>query len=250
MNKDILQIRDVWKKFGGLIAVKNVTFNVGEREILGIIGPNGAGKTTLFNLITGYYKPDRGKIFFIQENITGYPTYKLAKKGLVRTFQIVRPFLGMSILDNVLVSIYASKGLWKSPSEREVLKIAEEVLDFVKLRDKKDILAEDLAHGERKRLEIARALAIDPKLLLLDEPVGGLTPKEIDEIAYLIHKIHREKEITLVIIEHNMRMIMKICDRIIVMNQGEILSEGTAEEVSSDKRVIKAYLGERYVIRS
>ena len=241
-----LEVMRVWKTFGGLVAVKDVSFKVAEGELLGIIGPNGAGKTTLYNVITGFYKPDRGRILFYGEDITGKPPHELAKKGLVRTFQLVKPFLGMTVLDNVLVSIYMRHGIVRGIDEREAVEEAREKLEFVGLLHRENVLAEALPHGEKKRLEIARALAVNPKLLLLDEPVGGLTPTEIDEIVELIRRIH-EGGITVIVIEHNMRMVMNLCRRIIVLNFGEILAEGTPEEIASNPEVIKAYLGEKFV---
>ncbi len=245
----ILDVEGVVKKFGGLVAVDNVSFSVKEGEIFGIIGPNGAGKTTLFNVITGFYKPDSGKIRFLGEDITGMRPNKLAKLGLTRTWQIVKPFLGMSVLDNVLVSIYATKGVISGLSEEEAVEKAEMILEFAGLLHRKDALAEALPHGERKRLEIARALATEPKLLMLDEPAGGLTPTEMDEVMEVVRKV-RESGVTVVIIEHNMRVIMNVCERIMVLNFGRKIAEGSPEEISRNEEVIKAYLGERFHVRS
>ncbi len=245
----ILEVEGVVKRFGGLVAVNNVSFGVKEGEIFGIIGPNGAGKTTLFNVITGFYKPDSGKIRFLGRDITGMKPNKLAKLGLTRTWQIVKPFLGMSVLDNVLVSIYATKGVISGLSEEEAVKKAEEILEFAGLLHRKEALAEALPHGERKRLEIARALATEPKLLMLDEPAGGLTPAEMDEVMEVVRKV-RESGVTVVIIEHNMRVIMNVCERIMVLNFGRKIAEGSPEEISRNEEVIKAYLGERFHVRS
>ncbi|MGC8890880.1 MAG: ABC transporter ATP-binding protein [bacterium] len=244
----ILEVIDLWKSFGGMIAVKGVSFSVRKGELLGIIGPNGAGKTTLYNLITGFYRPDRGRILLYGEDITGVPPHKLARKGLVRTFQLVRPFLGMTVLENVLVPIYARFGMLGG-NRNEIIKEAREKLKIVGLLNKEELLAEVLSHGEKKKLEIARALAINPDILLLDEPVGGLTPKEIDEIVDLIREVHKSG-ITVIIIEHNMRAIMNLCRRILVLNFGEILAEGTPEEIKSNPKVIEAYLGEKYAVGS
>ncbi|MDK2384595.1 MAG: ABC transporter ATP-binding protein [Candidatus Korarchaeota archaeon] len=245
----ILEVERVVKRFGGLVAVDNVSFSVKEGEIFGIIGPNGAGKTTLFNVITGFYKPDSGRVRFLGKDITSMRPNKLAKLGLTRTWQIVKPFLGMSVLDNVLVSIYATKGVISGISEEEAVERAEGILEFAGLLHRKDVLAEALPHGERKRLEIARALATEPKLLMLDEPAGGLTPTEMDEVMEVVRKV-RESGGTVVIIEHNMRVIMNVCERIMVLNFGRKIAEGSPEEISRNEEVIKAYLGERFHARS
>jgi len=245
---NILEVKGVTKMFGGLVAVNNVSFEVSKGEIFGIIGPNGAGKTTLFNVISGFYRPDKGRIFFDGKEITGQKPHKLAKLGLTRTWQIVKPFLGMKVLDNVLVSIYATKGIVTGMSEEEAVRKAEEILDFVGLLHRKDLLAEALPHGERKRLEIARALATDPKLLMLDEPAGGLTPTEMDEVMDVARRV-RESGITVIVIEHNMRVIMNICERIMVLNFGRKIAEGTPEEISTNEEVIKAYLGEKFYVK-
>lgn len=245
----ILRLEGVTKRFGGILAVDDVSFSVREGEIFGIIGPNGAGKTTLFNVITGFYKPDSGRIEFKGRDITGVRPHRLAKLGLTRTWQIVRPFLGMSVLDNVLISIYATKGILGGISEEEAIRRAESILEFAGLSHRKSVLAEALPHGERKRLEIARALATDPKLLMLDEPAGGLTPTEMDEVMDVVRKA-RESGVTVVIIEHNMRVVMNVCERIMVLNFGRKIAEGTPEEISRNEEVIKAYLGEKFHARS
>ena len=245
---NILEVKGVTKTFGGLVAVNNVSFEVSKGEIFGIIGPNGAGKTTLFNVISGFYRPDKGRIFFDGKEITGQKPHKLAKLGLTRTWQIVKPFLGMKVLDNVLVSIYATKGIVTGMSEEEAVRKAEEILDFVGLLHRKDLLAEALPHGERKRLEIARALAMDPKLLMLDELAGGLTPTEMDEVMDVVRRV-RESGITVIVIEHNMGVIMNICERIMVLNFGRKIAEGTPEEISTNEEVIKAYLGEKFYVK-
>lgn len=245
---NILEVKEVTKTFGGLVAVNNVSFEVSKGEIFGIIGPNGAGKTTLFNVISGFYRPDKGRIFFDGKEITGQKPHRLAKLGLTRTWQIVKPFLGMKVLDNVLVSIYATKGIVTGMSEEEAIRRAEEILDFVGLLHRKDLLAEALPHGERKRLEIARAIATEPKLLMLDEPAGGLTSTEMDEVMDVVRRV-RESGITVIVIEHNMRVIMNICERIMVLNFGRKIAEGTPEEISTNEEVIKAYLGERFYVK-
>ncbi|MEM0267921.1 MAG: ABC transporter ATP-binding protein [Candidatus Korarchaeum sp.] len=241
----ILEGKDITKRFGGLIAVDDVTFGVREGEIFGIIGPNGAGKTTLFNVLTGFYRPERGRVIFQGTDITGKKPNEIAKIGLTRTWQIVKPFLGMKVLDNVLVPIYVKKGILRGISEQEAIERAEEILKFVGLSHRKDALAEALPQGERKRLEIARALATEPKLLMLDEPAGGLTPTEMDEIMEVVRRV-RESGVTVVVIEHNMRVVMGVCERIMVLNFGKKIAEGTPEEIARNEEVIKAYLGERF----
>jgi branched-chain amino acid transport system ATP-binding protein len=241
----ILEANNITKRFGGLVAVDDVTFSVREREIFGIIGPNGAGKTTLFNVITGFYKPDKGRIIFQGNDITGKKPNEIAKMGLLRTWQIVRPFLGMKVIDNLLVPMYVKKGIIGGITEREAIERANEILEFVGLSHRRDFLAEALPQGERKRLEIARALASEPKLLMLDEPAGGLTPTEMDEVIDVVRKL-RESGITVVVIEHNMRVVMGICERIMALNFGRKIAEGTPEEIGRNEEVIKAYLGERF----
>jgi branched-chain amino acid transport system ATP-binding protein len=241
----ILEVNNVTKRFGGLIAVDDVTFGVKEGEIFGVIGPNGAGKTTLFNVITGFYKPERGRILFKRNDITGKKPNKIAKMGLLRTWQIVKPFLEMKVIDNVLVPIYVKKGIVRGITEREAIEMANEILEFVGLTHRRDFLAKALPQGERKRLEIARALASEPKLLMLDEPAGGLTPVEMDEMMGVVRRL-REAGITIVVIEHNMRVVMGICERIMVLNFGRKIAEGTPEEIGRNEEVIKAYLGERF----
>lgn len=245
----ILRGQNITKRFGGLVAVDDVNFEVKDGEIFGIIGPNGAGKTTLFNVITGFYKPDKGRVIFNGIDITGKKPNEIAKLGLTRTWQLVRPFLGMKVLDNVLVPIYVKKGIIGGISESEAIQKADEILDFVGLSHRREALAEALPQGERKRLEIARALATEPKVLMLDEPAGGLTPKEMDEVIEVVKKV-RETGVTVVIIEHNMRVVMGVCERIMVLNFGRKIAEGTPEEIARNEDVIKAYLGERFHVGS
>ncbi|MGC8753339.1 MAG: ABC transporter ATP-binding protein [Fervidicoccaceae archaeon] len=235
-----LKLVNVSKYFGGLAAVKNVSFEF-KKGILGIIGPNGAGKTTLFNLITGFYKPSSGRIFFKGNDITNLPSYKITKMGLSRTFQIPRPFLRISVLDNVTAAvIYGGK---KNVSLKEGRKRAFEILKTVGLENKAEVPAGSLNHFERRLLELARALATEPKLLLLDEVVAGLTPKEIDNMIKLIRDLN-SSGIDFIWIEHIMKAIMTTADRIIVLNFGQIISEGTPAQVAKDPQVISAYLGE------
>jgi len=245
----ILELSNITKKFGGLTAVNDVSLNVKEHDIFGIIGPNGAGKTTLFNIITGFYKPDSGRILFNGVDITGKKPNEIAKLGITRTWQIVKPFLGMTVLDNVLVAIYVKKGILRGLSEHTAIEKAEEILEFVGLSHRKHVLSEALPQGERKRLEIARALATEPRVLMLDEPAGGLTNIEMDEIIEVVKKV-RESKVTVVLIEHNMKVVMGLCDRVIALNYGKKIAEGTPEEVAKNEEVIKAYLGERFYVES
>lgn len=244
----IMQGHNITKLFGGLVAVDNVSFKVNQGEIFGIIGPNGAGKTTLFNIITGFYKPDQGTIYFNGINITGKKPNEIAKLGLVRTWQIVKPFLGMTVLDNVLIPQYVKKGVLRGIDERQAVDKADALLEFVGLIHRKNSYAETLPQGERKRLEIARALAAEPTLLMLDEPAGGLTPSEMDEIINVVKKL-KKSGITIVLIEHNMKVVMGVCDRIMVLNFGRKIAEGTPDEIAKNDEVIRAYLGVRFYAR-
>mgnify|MGYP001773591472 FL=1 len=238
----LLEVKNLTKRFGGLIAVNNVSFNVDEGEILGIIGPNGAGKTTLFNLITGHIKPDSGKVIFKGEDITGQPPNKIANKGLVRTFQIVRPFKHLPTIANVLVAINSPRGRkrieWVKTPERKAM----EMLEDVGLSDLMLEPAENLSHGDLKRLEMARAMALEPELLLLDEPFGGLNPVETEYMIKTIQRLHLDGH-TMVIVEHKLYALMKLVKRVIVMHYGEIIAEGTPQEIAQNKKVIEVYLG-------
>lgn len=238
----MLEVENLTKRFGGLIAVNNVSFNVEEGEILGIIGPNGAGKTTLFNLITGYLKPDFGKVIFKGEDITGQLPNKIANKGLVRTFQIVRPFRHLPTIANVLVAINSPRGRkrieWVKTPERKAM----EMLEDVGLSDLMLEPAENLSHGDLKRLEMARAMALEPELLLLDEPFGGLNPVETEYMIKTIQRLHLDGH-TMVIVEHKLHALMKLVKRVIVMHYGEIIAEGAPEEIAKNKKVIEVYLG-------
>jgi branched-chain amino acid transport system ATP-binding protein len=245
----ILEVINISKRFGGLTAVDNVSFKVEATEVLGIIGPNGSGKTTLFNLMTGFLKPDKGSIIFNGTNIAGKKPHQIANMGIIRTWQLVKPFLRMSVLDNVLVALYVRNGIIKGEDEYRLVERATEILELVGLNHRKYATAETLPQGEKKRLELARALATEPRVLMLDEPMGGLTTTETNEIIRVVEKI-KESKITVILIEHNMKVIMNICDRIIALNNGKKIAEGSPQEVSKNSEVLKAYLGEKFYVGS
>jgi branched-chain amino acid transport system ATP-binding protein len=238
VSQPLLGLTNVRVAFGGLIAVDDVSFDVEAGEIVGLIGPNGAGKTTLFNAVSGYYRPARGRIAFQGRDITGRAPYALAALGIGRTFQIVKPFAGLSVLDNVLVASYL-----RAPRQAEARRKAWEVLEFIGLADRADLPAAGLTMAGRKRLEMAKALALHPTLLLLDEVVAGLNPTEADQTVQLILKI-RDAGVTILIVEHIMRVIMQISTRIVVLNYGRMIAQGRPEAVARDRQVIQAYLGE------
>jgi branched-chain amino acid transport system ATP-binding protein len=239
-NLSILELKGVTKRFGGVIAVKNLDIKVYESEILGIIGPNGSGKTTVFNLITGILKPNSGSIIFKEKDITKCKPWEIFNMGIGRTWQIPRLFLNMSVLENVLIGTI-SKGV----NINEAKKKADCILKLLHMNEKADFSPRILTPKEMKLLEIARAISGDPILLLLDEPFAGLNPKEIEELMDIIKKIKENSGLTVVVIEHVMRAIMALSERIIVMNEGEKICEGTPRAVSVDNRVIEAYLGKR-----
>jgi branched-chain amino acid transport system ATP-binding protein len=233
----LLEIRHVSKFFGGLAANSDVSFEVPEGTVMGLIGPNGAGKTTLFNCITGYYAPSKGEVVFNGRRMNGMKPDKVCKLGMVRTWQKVRPLTNLPVLDNVMVG-----ALCRTNSVKVARTIALEQLRIVRLQNKAGFLAGALPIGERKRLEVARVLATKPKLLLLDEVMGGLNPNESEEIIQLILDIRREG-ITQIVIEHDMKAIMRMSDRIVVLNSGEKIAEGAPKEIVENPQVIEAYLG-------
>jgi branched-chain amino acid transport system ATP-binding protein len=235
----ILEIKHVSKFFGGLAANSDVSFAMDEGMIMGLIGPNGAGKTTLFNCITGYYPPSKGEVIFKGLSLNGLEPDRVCKLGMVRTWQKVRPLAKLSVVDNVMVGALCRTGSLKVARE-----LAMAQLKVVRMDHKADFIAGGLPIGERKKLEVARALATQPQLLLLDEVMGGLNPAESDEIIQLILDIKKTGSITQMVIEHDMKAIMRISDRIVVLNSGEKLAEGTPQEVVSNPEVVRAYLGD------
>lgn len=230
----------VTKNFGGLTAVNDVSFEVEKGEIMGLIGPNGAGKTTLFNVINGFYSPTGGDVLFKGEKISGLKPHKLCKRGIARTFQVVKPLQRLSVLDNVIASAFV-----RARTKQRAEEIALETLRFTHLENDRDVISKGLPLGKRKRLEIARALATWPEMLLLDESFAGLNPSELNESIEIIKRI-KAKGITVLIIEHHMKVIMSISDRIVVLNYGEKIAEGTPGEIGSNNDVIEAYLGEAH----
>nr|WP_320015190.1 ABC transporter ATP-binding protein [uncultured Desulfobacter sp.] len=237
---NLLELKDVTKQFGGLTAVDRLSLSMEKGEILGVIGPNGAGKSTAFNCIAGVFPPTKGEVIFDGHVINGQKPWDLCKKGIARTFQIVKPFASKSVLYNVTVGAFAN-----TSSRTEAEAKAIDVLKLLNFDDKKDAKSSDLTIADRKRLEIARALATEPRLLLLDEVMAGLRPAEVDEMVEIIRFL-REQGITILVIEHIMRAIMALSDRIVVIHFGKKIAEGTPEQVASDENVIKAYLGDEY----
>ena len=250
----ILELRSATIKFGGLVAVNEVSFELNKGDLFGLIGPNGAGKTTCFNIITGVYKPTSGDILFNGRNITGTPSNKIAKLGICRTFQNIRLFKALSVLENIVVGGFLrhKTGLFSalaylpnSIHETEHLRAeAMELLKVVNLEHVADVRSADLAYGMQRRLEIARAMATQPELLLLDEPAAGMNPLEKDELLKIVKKIRDEHGMTVLLIEHDMRFVMNLCERIVVLDHGEEIAAGPPSAIRNDPKVIAAYLGE------
>jgi branched-chain amino acid transport system ATP-binding protein len=243
----ILLAQEVTLRFGGLTALDRVSFDVSSGEIFGLIGPNGAGKTTLMNAINGIFRPNSGTLTFDGRPITGLAPHRIARRGIARTFQVMRPFAGMSVRENVAIG--ARFGRADGPSSMSAaLAKADEALALMGLADLATVGVADLTTGQRKKLELARALAMDPKLLLLDEVMAGLNPREIGEVMELVRRVNG-MGVTVMLIEHLMKAVMGLCDRILVLHHGGPIALGTPDEVTHDQTVIRAYLGERYATR-
>ncbi|GFH40445.1 ABC transporter ATP-binding protein [Pseudolactococcus insecticola] len=249
----LLEVKNLTKNFGGLTAVGDVNIELGESELVGLIGPNGAGKTTLFNLLTGVYEPTEGTVTLDGKILNGMPTYKIAAAGLSRTFQNIRLFKDLTVLDNVLIAMGTRKksklfeSLFRLPGyykqEETMKKEAMELLAIFDLDVKSDNLAKNLPYGEQRRLEIVRALATNPKILFLDEPAAGMNPQETAELTTLIKQIQQQFNITILLIEHDMSLVMNVTERIYVLEYGRLIAQGTPDEIKTNKRVIESYLG-------
>ncbi len=238
----MLALESVTKRFGGLTAIREVTLQVEPGDLLGIIGPNGAGKTTLFNVIAGYYPPDGGRVVFDGREITGHPPHQICRLGLTRTFQIVKPFGNLSVLDNVMIG-----ALTPIRAVAEARRAARRVVEVCGLADFARVPAKSLPIGLRKRLEVARALATRPRLLLLDEVMAGLNPSELGAMVDLIRRLHGDG-LTIIIIEHIMAAVMRLAQRIVVLHHGEKIAEGPPGQIARDPKVVDAYLGEEFAL--
>ena len=249
----MLEVSGISQIFGGVIALDHVSFSISQGDITGVIGPNGAGKTTLFNIITGIYTQSAGKVLLEGTDVSGLAPEQLAQRGLVRTFQNIELFSGMTVRENVMVGMHtkSSSGLlacafkmpWSIAEERRIHERSMECLEFTGITDLADVTAGNLPFGKGRLLEVSRALALEPRIILMDEPAAGLNSQETLEFSHLIQRI-RKKGITVVLVEHDMELIMDICDRIVVLNLGKKLAEGTSQEIQDNPEVVAAYLGE------
>lgn len=250
----LLEVKSLGISFGGLRAVDDLNMKIEKGQLYGLIGPNGAGKTTVFNMLTGVYKPTDGSIFLDGENITGKKTIEINQHGIARTFQNIRLFHQQSVLDNVKIGLHNEKvystfsGIFRLPIyfrvEKEMNEKAMELLEVFDLQGEADVLASNLPYGKQRKLEIARALATNPKLLLLDEPAAGMNPNETSELMETISFVRDKFDMTILLIEHDMKLVSGICEELTVLNFGQVLSQGATSDVLSDPEVVKAYLGE------
>lgn len=250
----ILQMKNVTKKFGGVTAINDTTFTVEAKEIYGLIGPNGAGKTTMFNIITGNYEATEGEIVFRNESISGLKPHTIVRKGIARTFQNIRLFSSMSVLDNVLIGFdFQAKytyleSIFRLPryfgEEKRIKKRAMEILDYFGIKEFADYKAIDLSYGQQRKVEIARALATNPEMLLLDEPAAGMNPAETKELADLIRSAREDFDLTVLLIEHDMKFVNQLCDKVLVLDYGKTIFEGKPADAIKDKEVVAAYLGD------
>jgi branched-chain amino acid transport system ATP-binding protein len=253
MNDSLLETQRLRKEFGGLVAVDDVDFTVPENGIVSLIGPNGAGKTTFFNMLTGVYKPTAGRVVFAGEDMTSKPPHAFTHRGIGRTFQNIRLFQNMSALENVLVGMHVRlkgnlfEAIVRTPRVRKeevaARQRARELLEFSGLVRKEAVIGRNLSYGDQRRLEVARALATQPKLLLLDEPTAGMNPQETADFTTFVVRLREERQLAVLLIEHDMRVVMGISDRVTVLDYGEKIAEGTPQEIQKNERVIEAYLG-------
>jgi branched-chain amino acid transport system ATP-binding protein len=250
---DALRADNIVIAFGGLIAVNDVTFNVPEGGIVSLIGPNGAGKTTFFNVLTGLYRPTAGRVYLGDRDVTGKTPHKIASLGLARTFQNIRLFSLMTAEENVMVAMHSHLrsgitstvfGLpWQRREERRAHEASRELLEFVGIGKVRNEYARNLSYGDQRRLEVARALALNPKVLLLDEPTAGMNPQESAQFVDFVHRVRDEKDVSVLLIEHDMSVVMRVSERITVLDRGERIAEGGPDEIRADERVVEAYLG-------